>query len=74
MGEARVGHPGLEEAKRAWATNYAGLSQEQIDGRVLAFATLVRGIARAGAVSPEEFASAKRAAHQPTEREERHER
>ena len=49
--------PGLEEATRAWAASYAGLSQEQVDQRVLAFATLVQGIARAGAVSPEEFAS-----------------
>ncbi len=52
-----MGHSGLEEAKRAWATSYAGLDQEQIDQRVLGFAALVEGIARAGAVSPEEFAS-----------------
>jgi alkylmercury lyase len=47
----------LEQAKRAWATNYAGLSQDQIDRLVLGFSTLVRGIAQAGAVSPQEFAS-----------------
>ena len=52
-----MGTSGLEEAKRAWATSYAGLSQEQIDQRVLGFAALVEGIARAGAVSPEQFAS-----------------
>ncbi len=52
-----MGPSGLEEAKRAWATSYAGLSQEQVDQRVLAFATLVQGVARAGSVSPAEFAS-----------------
>lgn len=52
-----MGPSGLEEAKRAWATSYAGLSQEQIDQRVLGFAALVEGIARTGAVSPEQFAS-----------------
>ncbi len=55
MGEAQSSE--LEEAKRAWATTYAGLSQEQIDRHVLGMATLIQGIARAGAVSPEEFAS-----------------
>ena len=52
-----MARPQLEEAKRAWASSYAGLSQAQIDQRILGFAALVRGIARAGAVSPEEFAS-----------------
>ena len=47
----------LEEAKRAWATDYAGLSQEQVDQRVLGFAELVQGVARAGGVSPAEFAA-----------------
>ncbi len=47
----------LEDARRAWAASYAGLRQEQIDQRVLGFAALVQGVARAGAVSPEEFAS-----------------
>ncbi len=48
---------GLEEVKRAWATHYAGLDQEQIDRRVLGFAGLVQGIARDGVVSSEAFAS-----------------
>lgn len=52
-----VGLSGLEEAKRAWATHFAGLSQEEIDQRVLGFSALVEGIARSGAISPEEFAS-----------------
>ena len=47
----------LEEAKRAWATHYLGLSQEEIDQHVLGFSELVRGIAHSGAVSPEVFAS-----------------
>ncbi len=47
----------LEEAKRAWGADYAGLRQDEIDRRVLAFSTLVQGIARSGAVSPDEFAS-----------------
>ena len=47
----------LEEAKRAWATHYAGLSQEEIDQHVLGFSELAQGIAQSGAVSPEEFAS-----------------
>ena len=52
-----VGPSALEEAKRAWATHYAGLSQEESDRRVLGFSALVQGIARSGAISPEEFAS-----------------
>ncbi len=47
----------LDDAKRAWARSYEGLSEEDIDQRVLGFAALVQGIARAGAVSPEAFAS-----------------
>ncbi len=47
----------LEEAKRAWATHYAGLSQREIDQHVLGFSVLVQGIAHSGAVTPEEFAS-----------------
>ncbi len=52
-----VGPSALEEAKRAWATHYAGLSQEEIDRRVLGFSAVIQGIARFGAISPEEFAS-----------------
>ncbi len=52
-----VGPSALEEVKRAWATHYAGLTQEEIDQRVLCFSALVQGIARSGAISPEEFAS-----------------
>ena len=52
-----VGPSALEEVKRAWATHYAGLTQEGIDQRVLGFSALVQGIARSGAISPEEFAS-----------------
>ncbi len=51
------GPSALEEVKRAWATHYAGLTQEEIDQRVLGFSALVQGIARSGAISPEEFAS-----------------
>lgn len=47
----------LEEAKRAWGSDYTGLGQEEIDRRVLALSTLVQGIARSGAISPDEFAS-----------------
>ena len=52
-----VGSLELEEAKRAWGADYAGLRQDEIDRRVLAFSTLVQGIARSGAISPDEFAS-----------------
>ena len=46
----------LERAKRAWAGQFAGLSQVEIDDRVLGFATIVRSIARSGALSSERFA------------------
>ena len=46
----------LETAKSAWASNYAGLSQPEIDLRVRGFTTLVRAIAADGVVSPERFA------------------
>jgi alkylmercury lyase len=46
----------LERAKRAWAGQFAGLSQVEIDDRVRGFATIVRAIARSGALSPERFA------------------
>ena len=47
----------LEDAKAAWARPYEGLRQEEIDQRVLGFAALVQGVARRGAISPEEFAA-----------------
>jgi alkylmercury lyase len=50
-----VSRTALEEAKAAWARAYAGLTQEEIDQRVMGFGALVRGIAVAGAVTPEEF-------------------
>ena len=45
----------LEEAKVAWAQSYAGLTQAEVDRRVTGFTTLVRGIARSGGVTPEDF-------------------
>ena len=50
-----TGHT-FTQAKAAWATQYAGLSQEEIDQRVAGFSILVRGIAKKGAVASEEFA------------------
>ena len=52
-----AGPSSLEKAKRAWATHFAGLSREESDQRILGFSALVQGIARSGAISPEEFAS-----------------
>lgn len=46
----------LEEAKLAWATQYAGLSRREIDERMRGFEALVRGIAREGVVTVERFA------------------
>jgi hypothetical protein len=46
----------LERAKRAWASNYAGLSQEAVHARVRGFAAIVRAIAEDGVVRPERFA------------------
>ncbi len=45
----------LEDAKAAWARAYEGLTREEIDQRVMGFSALVRGIADAGAVTPDEF-------------------
>ena len=45
----------LEDAKAAWARVYEGLAQEEIDRRVMGFSTLVRGIADASAITPDEF-------------------
>ena len=38
----------LADAKQAWATTYAGLSQEEINSRVRGFTVMVRGIAEDG--------------------------
>ena len=46
----------LEDAKASWARAYEGLTQDEIDQRVRGFSALVRGIANAGAVTPDEFA------------------
>ena len=45
----------LDEVKAAWARVYAGRSQEEIHQHVRAFAALVRGIAKTGAVTPDDF-------------------
>lgn len=46
----------LEQAKKAWASGYAGLSQGDIDDRVRGFSALVRLIAKHGVVTPTRFA------------------
>ena len=46
----------LEEAKRALASSYAGLSENEIDERARGFTVMVRAIAEEGAVSPARFA------------------
>ncbi len=48
-------HPGLDEAKVAWARSYEGLTDEEVDRRVMGFTALVRGIAANGVVTPEDF-------------------
>ena len=50
-----MSRPALEQAKAAWARQYDGLTQEEVDQRVLGFSALVRGIAAKGAVTPEDF-------------------
>lgn len=45
----------LEEAKAAWSRVYEGLTQKEIDQRVMGLSTLVRGIAQVGAVTPADF-------------------
>ena len=47
----------LDEAKRAWASAYAGLSQNEIDVRVRGFTEIVRAIATEGTLSPDAFAA-----------------
>ena len=54
-GDLEVSGRTLDEVKAAWARGYEGLSQEEIDRRVRGFATLVRGIAKTGTVTPDEF-------------------
>jgi alkylmercury lyase len=46
----------LESAIRAWSSQFAGLSQMEIDDRVRGFAAIVRAIAETGALSPERLA------------------
>ena len=46
----------LEEAKRAWASEFAGLSPDEVDQRVRGFGVMVRGIAQYGHLSVERFA------------------
>jgi alkylmercury lyase len=46
----------VEGAMYAWAGQFVGLSQSEIDDYVRGFATIVRAIARSGAISPERFA------------------
>jgi alkylmercury lyase len=48
----------LERAKRAWAHSYDGLSQDEVDRRVVGFTALVRGIAERGAVTAADFSRA----------------
>ena len=45
----------LEAAKRAWASDYAGLSQGETDQRVRAFRAMVRGIAEEGVLTAQRF-------------------
>jgi alkylmercury lyase len=46
----------LNDAKEAWASEYAGLTREEIDQRVRGFGAMVRGIAEDGVLSVERFA------------------
>lgn len=46
----------LERAKRAWATEYDGLSAEDVERRVAGFTTMIRVISEDGVVTPERFA------------------
>ena len=48
--------PKLDDAKEAWASEYAGLSREEIDQRVRGFGAMVTGIAKDGVLSVERFA------------------
>ena len=45
----------LGDAKAAWGRSYEGLTQGEIDRRVLGFTALIRGIAASGGVSAREF-------------------
>jgi len=46
----------LDRAKRAWASDYAGLAQEEVDVRVRAFTAMVRAIFAEGVLTPDRFA------------------
>ena len=46
----------LDEAKRAWESDYAGLSEGEIDERVRGFTGMLRAISAEGALSAERFA------------------
>jgi alkylmercury lyase len=46
----------LEDAKRAWASTYDGLSQDEIDRRVRGLTALVRAVLDEGAISSDRFA------------------
>lgn len=45
----------VERATRAWAGQFAGLAQAEVDDRVRGFAAIVRSIASSGALSPGRF-------------------
>lgn len=47
----------LEATKRAWASDFAGLSERETDTRVRAFTEIVRAIATEGTLSPDAFAA-----------------
>jgi alkylmercury lyase len=51
-----TGVSALEEAKTAWAGDYGGLSQAEIDERVRGFTGMLRAISAEGALSAERFA------------------
>ncbi len=46
----------LHEAKRAWESDYAGLSEGEIDERVRGFTAMLRAISAEGALSAGRFA------------------
>lgn len=45
----------LDQAKAAWALSYDGLTQDEIDLRVMGFTTVIRAIADKGLATPEDF-------------------
>ncbi len=48
----------LDDVIRAWAATNAGVSEEEIDQRILRLAAIVRAIAEESPVSPERYAAA----------------